>query len=127
MIAPLTQLTVIAMAAALHGGQLELDCAHPAAARSEIARTMLSEIEWAEDVNRAAMWEAFGRCASEAQAEACRDEQRRRFGEDFERQKAAIEAKYHQMTADFAARCQASIARGRGVVPFRPGDDPARD
>jgi hypothetical protein len=122
-----TPLTLIAMAAVLHGAQLDLDCAHPAAARSLIARTMLSEIEWAEDVNRAAMWEAFGRCAGEARAESCRDEQQRRFGDDFERQKAAIQAKYNQMVADFTARCQASIARGPGVVPFRPGDDPARD
>ncbi len=93
----------------LQGAQLELDCARPAAARNLIGRVMLSEIEWAEDVNRAAMWEAFGRCTARARADACREEQRQRFGADFARQKAAIEAQYRQMLNDFEARCQASI------------------
>ncbi len=93
----------------LAGAQLELDCAHPAAARALIGRVRLSEIEWAEDVNRAAMWEAFGRCADRPGADSCRDGERERFAADWARQKAAIEAKYDQMLKDFDARCQASI------------------
>ncbi|HEV8441215.1 MAG TPA: hypothetical protein VGT40_24255 [Methylomirabilota bacterium] len=89
--------------------QLELDCAQPGAARSLIGRAMLSEIEWAEDLNREAMWQAFGRCPEGVGAEACRREQQARYGADLARQKAAIEAKYQRMLKDFAARCQASI------------------
>jgi len=117
---PLARLMAVAAAVAFQSVQLDLDCDRPAAARTLIARIMLSEIEWAEDVNRAAMWDAWGRCADAPRAESCREAQRERFGEEFARQKTAIEAKYAQMLADFTARCQASIARERGVVPFRP-------
>lgn len=101
---------VLALAGILDGAQLDLDCAHPAAARELIGKVRLSEIEWAEDVNRQAMWEAFGRCAGGPAAEACRDGERERFAADWAGQKAAIEAKYEQMVKDFVARCQASIA-----------------
>lgn len=97
------------LAGILHATQLELDCARPNAARDLIGRLMLSDIEWAEDVNRAAMWEAFGRCAARPQAEACREERRKRFAADLDRQKAAIEAQYQRMLKDFEERCQASI------------------
>ena len=80
------------LAGFLQAAQLELDCERPAASRDLIGRLMLSDIEWAEDVNRAAMWEAFGRCTAEARAEVCREKERRRFTADLDRQKAAIEA-----------------------------------
>jgi len=99
----------LALAGILEAAQLDLDCARPAAARDLIGRVMLSEIEWAEDVNREALWEAFGRCADRPRAEACREEQRERFAAEFARQRAAIQAKYRQMMNDFEARCQASI------------------
>jgi hypothetical protein len=90
--------------------QLELDCAKPAAARTLIGQTKLSDIEWAEDVSRAAMWEAFGRCAAAGpKAQDCRDEERTRFEADLDRQKAAIEAQYQRMIEEFEQRCQASI------------------
>ena len=101
---------MLALAAMLGGAQLDLDCAQPVAAREFIGRVRLSEIEWAEDVNREAMWEAFGRCAARPEADACRDAERDRFAAEWARQKAAIEAKYQQMLKDFETRCQASIA-----------------
>ncbi len=100
----------LVLVGALAGTQLDLDCSHPAAARELIGRIKLSEIEWAEDVNRVALWEAFGRCAALPGADACREGERQRFAADWARQKAAIEAKYDQMLKDFDARCQASIA-----------------
>jgi hypothetical protein len=103
----------LGLAGLLHGVQLDLDCARPAAARELIGRARLSEIEWAEDVNRAAVWEAFGRCPPGPRAEACRDEQRTRFGAEMDGQKAAIEAKYRLMLEEFEERCRASIVRGK--------------
>jgi len=99
----------LTLASMLGAAQLELDCARPSAARNLIGRVMLSEIEWAEDVNREALWQAFGRCSAGPRAEACRDEERKRFGADFERHKAAIEAKYQEMLEEFEARCRSSI------------------
>ena len=94
----------------LEGAQLDLDCAKPGAARNLIGQTKLSEIEWAEDVSRAAMWEAFGRCAAAGpRAQDCRDEERKRFEADLDRQRVAIEAQYQRMLEEFAQRCQASI------------------
>jgi hypothetical protein len=97
------------LAPLIQGGDLELDCARPRAASSLIGQARLSEIEWAEDVNREAMWEAFGRCPPGAGAEACREQQRRDFGADLERQKAAIREKYQKMLRDFLERCLASL------------------
>ena len=113
----------LALAGLLHGVQLDLDCVRPAAARELIGRARLSEIEWAEDVNRAAMWEAFGRCPSRTGAEACRDEQRARFEAEMDGEKAAIEAKYRLMLKEFEDRCRASIVSlpAADREPGRPG------
>jgi hypothetical protein len=89
--------------------QLNLDCARPTAARRLIGQARLSEIEWVEDVNRAAMWDAFGRCATLPEPETCRNQERRRFEADLDRQRAVIEAKYRKMLEEFEQRCQASI------------------
>jgi hypothetical protein len=99
----------LALAGMLSGAQLDLDCSRPLAAKELIGRLRLSEIEWAEDVNREALWEAFGRCAALPGAAACREREQARFAADWARQKAAIEAKYEQMLKDLEARCQASI------------------
>jgi hypothetical protein len=98
-----------AMVGLLEGAQLDLDCARPSAARDLIGRIMLSEIEWAEDVNREAMWEAFGRCGTRPEPPACRETERKRFEAELARQKASIEARYRQMLKDFESGCQASI------------------
>ena len=89
---------------------MDLDCAHPIVARDLIGRVRLSEIEWAEDVQREALWQAFGRCAVRPTPDTCRETERERFDADWARQKAAIEAKYQQMLKDFEERCLASIA-----------------
>jgi len=90
--------------------QLEMDCARPQQARSVVGRLMLSEIEGAEDTNRAAMWEAFGRCPGGSGAAACRRREQQRFEAHWERQKRAIEDKYRKMLSEFEERCQASAA-----------------
>jgi hypothetical protein len=90
--------------------QLEMDCARPHQARNVVGRLMLSEIEGAEDTNRAAMWEAFGRCPGGPGAGACREKEQRRFEAQWERQKRAIEDKYRKMLSEFEERCQASAA-----------------
>jgi hypothetical protein len=102
-------LVAVALAVLLEAPQPELDCARPTSARNLIGRLRLSEIEWAEDVNRAAMWDAFGRCAAAPGADACRQEQRQRFSAELERQTADIDAKYGRMLREFEARCRASI------------------
>ena len=102
---------LVALAGVTKGdAPLDLDCAHPAAAKELIGRVRLSEIEWAEDVQREALWQAFGRCAEKPDADRCRKAEQERFGADWARQKADIEAKYQQMEKDFEERCQASIA-----------------
>jgi hypothetical protein len=93
----------------LASSQLELDCAQPAAARSLVGRIMLSEIEGAEDVSRAAMWEAFGRCPGGPDREACVALEKRRFEAEWEATKAAIEARYRKILDEFSARCQGSL------------------
>ena len=93
----------------LGGTQLDLDCAEPARARALIGRLQLSEIEGAEDINRAAMWNAFGRCPTGPRQAACREAEQRRFEGDWQKQKAAIEAKYRTMLEQFEERCRASI------------------
>ena len=99
----------LARVGVLEGAQFDLECSRPLAARELIGRLRLSEIEWAEDVNREALWEAFGRCAALPGPAACREREQERFTADWVRQKATIEAKYEQMLKDFEARCQASI------------------
>jgi len=93
------------------GAQLEMDCARPQQARNVVGRLMLSEIEGAEDTNRAAMWEAFGRCPTGAGADAaaCRKKEQKRFEAMWEQQKRVIQDKYRKMLSEFEARCQASV------------------
>jgi hypothetical protein len=99
----------------LAGGQLDLDCSRPGQARGVIGRLMLAEIEGAEDIHRAAMWEAFGRCAPGLAGEGCRAGERRRFEAQWDQQKQQIEAKHRRMLSDFEERCRSSISR----VPSR--------
>jgi hypothetical protein len=100
---------VLLLAAAL--GQVELDCARPGQARQDVARLMLAEIEGAEDIHRAAMWEAFGRCPGGAAGEPCRQSERGRFDARWERERAAIEAKYRRVLSDFEQRCRGALSR----------------
>ena len=100
----------LALTGLLQGSELELDCAHPGAAGNLIRQARLSDIEWAEDVNREAMWEAFGRCPPGPGAEPCRRAHRRDFEADLERQKEAIREKYRELLRNFLERCLASIA-----------------
>lgn len=95
--------------ALLAGAGPELDCARPAAARSLVGRMMLSEIEGAEDIHRAAMWDAFGRCPAGPGRERCVAGEKRRFEADWQRQKAGIEAKYQRILEDFDERCRATL------------------
>lgn len=95
--------------------QSEADCARPAQGRALIARLRLAEIEGAEDIHRAAMWEAFGRCPEGAAGGACRIAEQRRFEAEWDGKRAEIDAKYRAALSDFERRCQASISR------LRPG------
>jgi hypothetical protein len=99
----------LALLGALTGTEPDLDCARPVAGQEMVGRLRLSENGWQEDVNRAAMWDAFGRCAALPNAATCRDREKERFEAAWDTQKAAIEAKYEQMLRDSQARCQAAI------------------
>ena len=88
----------------------ELDCERPAEARALIALLQLAEIEGAEDIHRAAMWEAFGRCPAGDAGGPCRSEEQRRFEGRWEERRKAIEAKYRDVLREFEERCQAVIA-----------------
>jgi len=92
------------------GAQTELDCSRPAESRALIGRLELAEIEGAEDIHRAAMWEAFGHCPAGAAGEPCRARERRRFEAQWEEQKRRIEGKYRGVLAEFEQRCRAVIA-----------------
>jgi hypothetical protein len=94
---------------AVSWAQIEMDCARPQQARNVVGRLMLSEIEGAEDTNRAAMWEAFGRCPDGSGAGACRQKEQQRFEARWELQKRAIEHKYWKMLSDFEERCRAAV------------------
>jgi hypothetical protein len=98
--------------AAPGGAQSEPDCAQPAQGRELIARLRLAEIEGAEDIHRAAMWEAFGRCPEGAAGTPCRTAERQRFETEWEGMRARIEAKYRTVLSDFERRCRAIISRG---------------
>jgi hypothetical protein len=100
----------LALFGAVQGVQPDLDCGRPAAGQELLGRLRLSEIEGKEDVSRTAMWEAFGRCADLPSAADCRDTARREFEAAWEREKAAIEAKYERLLRDFLMQCRASIA-----------------
>jgi hypothetical protein len=91
--------------------QSELDCDRPTQARELIARLRLAEIEGAEDIHRAAMWEAFGRCAEGAGGAPCRTAERQRFEAGWEGKRAEIEAKYRTVLSDFERRCRAVLSR----------------
>jgi hypothetical protein len=88
----------------------ELDCEHLAEARAFIAKLQLAEIEGAEDIHRAAMWDAFGRCPAGDAGEPCRQEEQRRFDSRWEDQRRAIEAKYRQVLGAFEQRCRTLIS-----------------
>jgi hypothetical protein len=88
----------------------ELDCEHPAEARAFIAKLQLAEIEGAEDIHRAAMWDAFGRCPAGDAGGPCRREEQRRFDSRWEEQRRAIEAKYRQVLGAFEQRCRTLIS-----------------
>ena len=90
--------------------QLELDCAAPERARALIEYARLSEIEQVEDIHRDALDKALARCRLGAGREACRAEQRRQAGLEWERKLAEIKARYEKMHKDFEERCWASIA-----------------
>jgi hypothetical protein len=105
----LTSWAAAALLLTLGGAQIELDCGRPGQARHHLGRLRLAEIEGAEDIHRAAMWEAFGRCPAGAEGEACREATRQRFGAAWDQQRQAIEAKYRRMLAEFEERCRSSI------------------
>lgn len=91
--------------------QSEPDCGRPTQGRELIARLRLAEIEGAEDIHRAAMWEAFGRCPEGAAGGPCRTGEQRRFEAEWEGQRAQIDAKYRAVLSDFEWRCRAIIGR----------------
>ena len=106
--------------------QSELDCARPTQGRELIARLRLAETEGAEDIHRAAMWEAFGRCPEGAAGGRCRTAEQQRFEAEWERKRARIEAKYRAVLSDFERRCRAIISRARPGPPAeRLLDQPA--
>ena len=88
----------------------ELDCEHPAEARAFIAKLQLAEIEGAEDIHRAAMWDAFGRCPAGDAGGPCRRAEERRFDGRWEEQRRAIEAKYRQVLGAFEQQCRTLIS-----------------
>jgi len=93
--------------------QPELDCARPTQGRELIARLRLAEIEGAEDIHRATMWEAFGRCPEGTAGSPCRIAERERFEAEWEGKRAQIEARYRAVLSDFERRCWAIISRAR--------------
>lgn len=99
----------LALTGLLVMAQGDLDCARPAQAKSLIAKLRLAEFEWAEDVHREALWNAFGRCPAGPRQAICRAEQQKRFDAEWQRTKAGIEAKYKKMEEDFEVRCRASV------------------
>lgn len=98
---------------ALVAGELELDCSRPGQARGVVGRLLLAEIEGAEDIHRAAMWEAFGACEPGSAGQPCRDRERRRFDARWDQEKQQLETKYRRMLSDFEERCRSSIGRVR--------------
>jgi len=99
----------LALFSVVQGVQSDLDCGRPAAGQGMLGRLRLSEIEGREDASRVAMWEAFGRCADLPSAPDCRETARREFEAAWDREKAAIEAKYARLLRDFLMQCLASI------------------
>ncbi len=91
--------------------QIDLDCGRLEEARTLLGRLELAEIEGAEDIHRALMWDAFGRCPEGAAGGACRATERDRFEADWEGQKRRIQGKYGVMRADLERRCRTTISR----------------
>jgi hypothetical protein len=89
--------------------QLDLDCAHKSESRAQLDRTLLAEIEAAEDTDQAALREALGGCLAGPEPERCRQETRERFSAAWTRQKAQIEDKYRRILEEFEVRCRASL------------------
>jgi hypothetical protein len=100
----------LALTGILVMAQADLDCGRPVQSRNFIAKLRLAEFEWAEDVHREALWNAFGRCPAGPGQAACRADQQRRFDAEWQEIRAGIEAKYRKMEEDFDLRCQASIS-----------------
>jgi hypothetical protein len=98
------------LAGAALGAEPDLDCSDPPKSRAWLDRLRLAEIEGAEDIHRAAMWEAFGTCPAGDSGTACRGEIRKRFEAEWETQKQAIEDKYRQALSDLEERCRAQLA-----------------
>lgn len=101
---------VTVLTLALLSGQVELDCSRREQSGEILARLQLAEIEGAEDIHRAAMWEAFGRCGPSGAGERCRERERRRFGVLWDQQKREIEAKYRRMRSAFEERCRGALS-----------------
>lgn len=76
-----------------------------------IGRLELAEIEGAEDIHRAKMWDAFGGCPEGAAGETCRAAERDRYEADWQQQKRGIRAKYGAMRADLERRCRTTLTR----------------
>ena len=112
----------VILSGTLLGVETDLDCARLDQAKIWLSRLMLSEIEGAEDIHRAAMWDAFGHCAPGADGGPCRESARQRFEAQWERQRKEIEDKYQKRLSDFEERCRAAIALGRGFTA--PGKRP---
>ncbi len=111
---------VLVLCWALLAAQFDLDCARPAEARTRVGQLMLAEIEGAEDIHRAVMWEAFGRCPAGEAGRSCRENERRRFEGQWEQQKKAIEAKYRTMLSEFEQRCRAAVTLARPAAAGAP-------
>jgi hypothetical protein len=135
-------LAILALGGLGGWGRLDLDCARGPAARRELDRTRLSEIEQAEDLAHASLEQALTGCPAGAAGGACRAEARRRSEVAWAGKKAEIEARYRDLRREFEARCASLLAREtrpapRGVPPSfgfltglgeecrRPGEDPA--
>ncbi len=78
-----------------------------------MALLRLAEIEGAEDIHRAQMWEAFGHCPSGDGGGPCRAGERRRFEARWEAKRRAIEDKYRDLQTDFELRCLETVSSSR--------------
>ena len=92
--------------------QPALDCRQLSESRTMLGRMRLAEIEGAEDIHRAAMWDAFGHCPAGTAGEPCREAERRRFVARWEEQKRRIEDRYRTLLDDLEQRCRTVISLG---------------
>jgi hypothetical protein len=107
----------MALGVAGAAAQLELNCAAPERARALIEYARLSEIEQVEDIHRDALDKALARCPAGQGRQACRAEQRRQAGLEWERKLAEIKARYEKMHKDFEEGCRAAVAGTRARGP----------